>query len=94
MIQIVKLITGEELIGDINQIHDMCVIKQPCVLQMVLSRTDSTQPMLSLVPYAYYTEEHEIEISNNNVIWVAKPVKEVYNQYNKIFGSGIQLAGL
>lgn len=89
-IQILKLITGEELIGEVTS-HGDYTIKQPCALQMVVSRTDNT-PSMSLIPYAFYVEEHTITVSRETVIWVAKPVTEVYNQYNRIFGSGIQLA--
>ena len=89
-IQIVKLVTGEELIGEIEQ-NGNYVIKQPCVLQMIVSRADGT-PSMSLIPYAFYVEDHRITVSQESVIWIAKPVDEVYNQYNKIFGTGIQLA--
>lgn len=92
-IQIVKLITGEEIIGDVNLSGDY-TIKKPCVVQLVASRQDPTQPMISLIPYAFFTEEHSITVPVNFIVWVSKPVKELYNQYNNLFGSGIQLAGV
>lgn len=91
-IQIVKLVTGEELIGDVEEKGNY-VIKQPCALQMVMSRSDGT-PSMSMIPYAFYVEGHTVTIPRDFVIWSAKPVDEVYNQYNRIFGTGIQLAGV
>lgn len=91
-IQIIKLTTGEELIGDVESNSDY-VIKQPCVIQMVMSRTDAS-PSVSMLPYAFYVDRHTITIPKQHVMWLAAPVDEMYNQYNKIFGTGIQLAGV
>jgi hypothetical protein len=49
--------------------------------------------MMGLFPYASYTEYHEVNIKNAAVIYVESPVKELYNQYNSAFGSGIVVAG-
>ena len=92
-IQIAKLITGEEIIGDFESNGDY-VIKKPCALQLVPSRSNPEQPMMALIPYAPYTEDHSVKVAQSNIIWIAKPVKELYNQYNSAFGSGIQLAGV
>jgi len=50
--------------------------------------------MMGMFPYAAYTEDHCIDVDIDKIIWDAKPLKELYNQYNSAFGSGIQLAGL
>ena len=94
MIKIVKLITGEELIADVTGGDTTMTLSKPCVLQMVPSRQNPEQPMMGMFPYAAYTEDHSIEVDRARVVWSAKPVKELYNQYNSAFGSGIQLAGL
>jgi hypothetical protein len=96
MIKIVKLITGEELIADVTVVASGTALQlnKPCALQMVPSRTNPEQPMMGMFPYASYSEEHSIVVDNSNVVWSSLPVKELYNQYNSAFGSGIQLAGL
>ena len=93
MIKVVKLITGEELIADVTG-SEILTLNKPCVLQMVPSRQNPDQPMMGMFPYAPYTEDHSIEVCRSRIVWDAKPVKELYNQYNSAFGSGIQLAGL
>ena len=94
MIKIVKLITGEELIADV--VADGCTmtLHKPCVLQIVPSRQNSDQPMMGMFPYASYTEDHCIDVDIDRIVWDASPVKELYNQYNSAFGTGIQLAGI
>jgi len=94
MIKIVKLITGEELIADVTGGDITLTLSKPCVLQMVPSRQNPDQPMMGMFPYAPYTEDHSIDVDVVKIVWDANPVKELYNQYNSAFGSGIQLAGL
>ena len=94
MIKIVKLITGEELIADVTADGITMTLRKPCALQMVPSRQNPDQPMMGMFPYAAYTEDHYIDVDIDKIVWDATPVKELYNQYNSAFGSGIQLAGL
>jgi len=94
MIKIVKLITGEELIADVTGGDTTFTLSKPCALQMVPSSKNPDQPMMGMFPYAVYTEDHSIDVDIGKIVWDANPVKELYNQYNSAFGSGIQLAGL
>lgn len=97
MIKILKLITGEEIIGDVTEpvfAGSGLQVKQPCFIQLIPSQSNPGQTMMGLMPYASYVEDHTITISNEDVIWQGKPITELYNQYNRVFGSGIQLAGV
>ena len=92
MIKIIKIITGEEIIGDIKQNNDDTIqVSSPCVIQVVPSRQDPNQPMLALLPYAVYTKHHRVMISAKDVVWEEEPVQELYNQYSSAFGSGVVL---
>jgi len=94
MIEIIKLITGEELIADVDHSNGEVTLNKPCQLQIVPSKSDPSQPMMGMFPYAPYADKHIIDVNIEHVVWTATPVKELYNQYNSAFGSGIQLAGL
>ena len=94
MIQVVKLITGEELIGETQDLTSKITIKNPCVLQMVPSRNNPEQVGMALAPIAMHVQEHKVTVKMEHVMWIAEPVKELYNQYNSVFGTGIQLATL
>lgn len=89
MIKILKLVTGEELIATVKENNDGLLLDKPCVLQMVPSRADPQQPQMALIPYAAYTVDHAVTVSKSSVVWTEEPVKELYNQYNTIFGSGL-----
>lgn len=89
MIKIVKLISGEEIIGEILENEEVTTVKKPCVLQIIPSRTNPEQPAMGLFPYASYVKDHTISLKNKDIIWKEDPVKELYNQYNSVFGNGL-----
>ena len=82
MIKIVKLITGEELIADASTDHNGVTLKQPCAIQLMPSHTNPGQTMMGLIPYASYTEDFQVTVDLDKVMWQEKPSKEIYNQYN------------
>lgn len=66
-------------------------LKQP--VQVVMQPTKEG-PMVNYIPFLEYAEEFKngIKISMNDVLCLTTPVVELVNQYNQIFGSGIQIA--
>ena len=49
---------------------------------------------MGFAPFLDFAEEFltGIKISMDNVICITTPTTELVNQYNKVFGSGIQIA--
>lgn len=92
MLKILKLVTGEELVGDVSDSNGVVKIKQPCSLHLMPGNTEQSKPMLILMPYAMYVEGHSITVDPSIIVWSGEPVKDLYNQYNSIYGTGIQLA--
>ncbi len=80
--------TDEELN---NKLFDCFKIKQP--VQVVVQPTKEG-PMMGFAPFLDYAEEFKtgIEIQKNDVLCVTTPSRELENQYNQVFGSGIQIA--
>jgi hypothetical protein len=66
-------------------------IKQP--VQVVVQPTKEG-PMMGFSPFLDYAEEFNlgIEINKSDVLCVTTPSRELENQYNQVFGSGIQIA--
>ena len=89
MIRILKLVTGEEIIGDITENHGEILVKKPCYIQLVPSRANPEQPAMALMPYAAYSKEHKVTIDVSSVVWVEEPIADLYNSYNSMFGSGL-----
>lgn len=95
MIKILKLVTGEELLGDADEVaNQLNQIKftKPCILQIVPSRSNPEQYGMALIPYASYAKDHTIMVDKDFVVWEQEPVDEIRNQYNSMFGNGIVLA--
>lgn len=91
MIKIVKLISGEELVGDVTMDATKLNINTPAMIQLMPHRTDPNQFMVGLIPYAQYTKSHAVEMDRSHILWVEEPVEDLYNNYNTMFGTGIQL---
>jgi hypothetical protein len=51
-------------------------------------------PMMGFAPFLDFCEEFSsgIKISSDNVLCVTTPTRDLENQYNKMFGSGIEIA--
>jgi len=73
--------------NDKNQV----LLKEP--VQIVLQQTQQG-PMMGFSPFLDYAEEFNtgIAISMNDVLCITTPSRELVNQYNKMFGTGIQIA--
>ena len=94
-IKIIKLVTGEELIGELvssNQTPNGEVdyeIKDVAIVQMVPTQTGLG---LSLFPFAPYTEDKTHVFRGKHIIIAMDPGVDLINNYNKMYGSGIQIA--
>jgi hypothetical protein len=94
-IKIIKLVTGEELIGElINSHHNQngdvdYEIKDVAIVQMIPTQTGLG---LSLFPFAPYTEDKTHIFRGRHIIIAMDPGVDLINNYNKMFGSGIQIA--
>lgn len=91
MIKILKLITSEEVVGELVDEGDKISIKQPCAIMLLASRSTPDSHSMALVPYAGYTKEHMVTINKNAIVWEAEVADELRNQYSMIFGAGIQI---
>jgi len=90
MIRLLKIITGEEIIADVSLETDTTItLKTPCILQLVRSDKSPDGVSMGMLPYAPYTKEHAVTLSRTQVVWNEEPVEELYNQYNRLFGTGI-----
>ena len=94
-IKIIKLVTGEELIGEVVSIHNTLdgdvdyEIKDVAIVQMVPTQTGLG---LSLFPFAPYTEDKTHIFRGKHIILSMDPGVDLINNYNKMYGSGIQIA--
>ena len=95
----VKLITfktSQTVMADINddfknKLLDTITLKKP--VQVIVQPTKEG-PMMGFAPFLDYAEEFNtgIEISKADILCVTTPSRELENQYNKVFGSNIEIA--
>ncbi len=73
--------------NDKNQI----ILKEPVQVVMQPSKEG---PMIAFGPFLEYCQEFKtgIKVSMDDVLCITTPQVELENQYNNIFGSGIQIA--
>ena len=83
-----KLTTGEEIIcNEVETDHYDNIAS----IIMVPSQ-GSQQVGLGLAPFMPYTEESKFCIEASKIVCKGTPTKEMLNNYNRIYGSGIQIA--
>jgi hypothetical protein len=92
---IVRLITGEDLIGDLDVIktlnheHKKYKLTNVGIVQLVPTKDGVG---VSLYPYAPYAEDNEFVFKEEHVMTTYKPSVDLQNNYSRMFGSGIQIA--
>ena len=92
----VKLITfktSQTVMADINDDKAAATVSLKKPVQVIVQPTKEG-PMMGFAPFLDYAEEFStgIEISKADILCVTTPSRELENQYNKIFGSNIEIA--
>ena len=91
-IKLVTLKTNHTLICELDCVDDETIsCKQP--VQLVIQQTQQG-PMMGFNPFLDYAEEFlkGIKFNVSDVLTINTPSRELINQYNKVFGSGIEIA--
>lgn len=88
-IVVFKITSGEELIGELfNTYADTIEVKNPAVVMM--QRTESGMGV-ALMPYLPYCDG-AVTFYKNALVAEGEPSQNMVNEYNRIFGAGIQIA--
>jgi len=90
-IKLVTFKTNHTIMGNIEHHNNDITIKEP--VQVIMQPTKDG-PVMAFAPFLDYCNEFKtgIVISKEDVLCVTTPVVELENQYNQVFGSGIQIA--
>ena len=80
--------------GDVTESSATTTIKQPVQVVSVPPRSAQDPGSVAFSPFLEYAEEFKtgFTIKNEDILITSTPVRELENQYNQIFGSGIQIA--
>jgi len=80
-VKIVKLISGEELIGEFDEVK--YTINNPVVMIPV------NNEKIAFSPWMPYAEDKLFTLKKDQVLVLATPSKTIANEYSRAFGSGI-----
>ena len=83
-IRLVKLKSGEELIGDVTVIGNDVIISNPCQLM-------PTDQGLGFTPWPPFAKHDNVTVKMDWVICITQPVDAARNAWNSKFGSNIIL---
>ena len=91
---IVRLITGEDLIGELEisktkDLEHKYKLTNVGIVQLVPTKDGVG---VSLYPYAPYADQSEFIFKEDHVMTTYKPSVDLQNNYSRMFGSGIQIA--
>jgi len=93
MIQILKLSSGEELIGTVSDFEvegrQVIKIEKPAVIILQPVEGQDGKFGIGLAPYAPYAEKNEVSIMPQHVIAIMQPTDNLKNEYNTHYGSGV-----
>lgn len=89
-IKLFKLMSGEELLGNVKE-SDSDTVTLKNAVSIVYQQTEKGLGA-GLAPFMPYAEE-PVQIKQHAIASTANPGRDMLNQYNTIFGSGIVVAG-
>ena len=89
MIKLLRLKSGEDIIGDIvGENSEYLIIKNPAMLMPVGDgRGGSVQ--IGLTPWMPFSSTKDFELPREWVLITTEPAQDIVNNYNQAFGSGI-----
>jgi hypothetical protein len=86
-VNIIKLITGEELLAEIMPSGDtVCKIKNPVRIIVMPNKIDPKTPNIGFAPWAEFSDDKSFILDKSHVLCIMTPIKEFVNQYNSMFG--------
>lgn len=93
-VKLITLKTNHTIMADVVEDKEIFKLKEPVQIVGVPPRAQGEPGGIAFSPFLEYCEEFKsgITIYKMDVLSVTTPVTELLNQYNTIFGSGIQIA--
>jgi len=93
-VKLITLKTTQTIIADvIDETLSEYKVKTP--VQIIMQTTNNGDIGLGFAPFLEFAEEFKVTgilIPKESVLTTNTPVKELLNQYNRVFGSGIEIA--
>ena len=87
-LKLLRLRSGEDVICEVlKESAEFIYIKNPAMLMPVGSQGQQMQ--MGMAPWMPFSDQNEFEIPRDWLVIMSDVVKDIANNYNQIFGSGI-----
>jgi hypothetical protein len=87
-IKCLKLISGDEVIADIDEgIEGLVILKKP--LQIMMIPNQNNQFGIGLAPFCPYAKDDMVPLRSGAILSIFEPETGMLNEYNSRYGSGI-----
>ena len=92
-LKLITFKTNQTILADVEYLGGEYTVKQP--VQVIVQPTKDG-PMMGFSPFLDYCVEFNtgVKFSSSDILTVTTPVNDLMNQYNQLFGSGIQIASV
>ena len=82
-----RLINGEELISSFEKVNDSYTLKKPAIIMVTPDARGN--PNVGLADYLMFANVKNITIHESKILFTYEPETQLFNAYNKMFGSGL-----
>jgi hypothetical protein len=90
-----KLVTGEEILGEIESESETEFVLENPVGIAIVRDPKTGQPNVGFAPFPLHAEQKKgstLAIAKKNVVYSYVPAEDFVNNYNSIFGAGIVIS--
>lgn len=91
MIKFIKLMTGEEIVCELEETSTGYFVKWPAKVTMVIDQEENT-PRNKIEPFLMHVKGHSVYLEKEKVFYVADPVNDLAEYYDKTFGNMVPKA--
>lgn len=91
MIKLVTFKTNHTILAHFEENGEEVSLKQPV---QVIVQPSQQGPMMGFSPFLEFCQEFKtgIKFNKNDILVITTPAVELENEYNRLFGSGIEIA--
>ena len=89
MIKLIRMKSGEDVIGEIEHTKEGIIVERPVVLMQMPGERGQIQ--MGMVPWQPFSKSKKFTISKEWIVTISDPAEDIENSYRKQYGSGIDI---
>lgn len=82
-IQILRFVTGEEIIGDYNNDGEFFSLANPCLIDTQIGENGKVKT--NLYPMALYSKDRTVNLNLNSIMYTSAATEEIIDAYTSRF---------